>query len=179
MKRADWSREKAFRIDDDGCLIWRGSQHAKGHPTIYLGPGQQRILRRAVLALIKGRPLKRSERAIVTCGKPLCCSPNCLRAVSHSQIGKIAIAKNDWTKDFGRRLKIAASRTWARKWSTQQIDDMRRREAEGESRRAIAESLGTTPSHLWHIFEYRTNTLHLPQSVRFAMAKPIRKTACT
>lgn len=169
MKRADWSREKAFRIDEDGCLLWRGSQHHKGLPTIYLGPGQQRLLRRSILAMMYGRPLKQSERAIVTCGKALCCSPKCLKAVTHSKIGKLAVERTGYTDSDARRQKIAKARR--RKWTHEQIADMRARDAANEPRKAIARSYNTTDRHLWHIFEYRSNVLHLPAAVRYAMRK--------
>jgi hypothetical protein len=175
-RRYDWARERAFRIDEDGCLIWRGSQHSNGTPQMYFPDadrgergkrGRTVLVRRAILALMLGRPLLISERVIATCGKDLCCK--CLKAVSHSTIGHRAMARHDWTKDHARRLKISATRR--RRWTDDQVADMRARRAAGDSPKSIADAYGTTTGHLCHILNYRTHVLHLPDAVRYAMAQ--------
>ena len=163
----NWSKEKAFRVDEDGCLIWRGQQHSKGFPLLYMGDRRTILVRRAILALMKGRPLKPTEKAIVTCGKALCCAPQCLRAVSPSRIGKIAIAKHDWTKEHARRMKISATRK--RRWTEAELADMRARHAAGERPTDIAAAYGTKLQNLSAIWRYKSNTLHLPPAVRYAL----------
>lgn len=166
MKLAEWARERAFRRDEDGCLIWRGSQHNRGYPTVRIG-GRQRLVQRALLSIIKGRPLLPSERSTTTCGKPLCCS--CLCIATPSMVGKRSIARNDWTKAHGRRLKI--SRSKQSRWTDDQVADMRNRRAAGERVADIADVYGTKPANLCHILSYRSRVLHLPAAVQFALRR--------
>lgn len=168
----DWSKEKAFRRDDEGCLLWRGSQHSKGHPTLYMitGPTKRErraiLVRRAIMALSLGRPLKATERVIAKCGKQLCCS--CLRTASSREIGRIALARHDWTKDIVRRLKISGARR--RVWTDDQVADIRARHASGERPCDIAAQYATRSANLYHILNYRSHVLRLPQAVRTALA---------
>ena len=164
--KTDWSRERAFRVDADGCFLWRGPQHSGGHPTIYLGRGRAPLLRRKIMELSLGRRLRPNEKAVQTCGKPLCCS--CVETVTARKVMKLAIARHDWTKEHGRRLKIAATRK--RRWTDEQIADMRYRHSQGERSGIIAASYGTRSGNLTAILQYRTHVLRLPDAVRFALA---------
>lgn len=170
----DWAKEKAFRRDEDGCLHWRGCTHSDGTPVVHvrLPDGRRKYvaIRRAVLAMLLERPLTRLERAIVICGKPLCCSPYCVRAVTYAELNKRTAAETGYAQAHDRRAKISASMQKRWRWSVEQIADMRARDAAGESRRSIADSYDTTTDRLYPIFEYRVQVLHLDPGLVAQMA---------
>lgn len=161
----NWAKEKAFRVDEDGCLLWRGCTHSDGTPVVHVrlldGRRKYVAIRRAVLAMLLERPLTRLERAVVICGKELCCSPYCVRAVTYAELNKRTAEETKCQKAHGRRAKISASMQKRWRWSAEQIADMRARDAAGESRRSIADSYDTTTDRLYPIFEYRVQVLHL------------------
>ena len=161
----DWSKEKAFRRDEDGCLLWRGCTHSDGLPTVHvrLPDGRRKYvaIRRAVLAMLLERPLTRLERAITVCGKELCCSPYCVRAISYAELNKRTAAETGYAQAHDRRAKISAAARKRWRWSAEEIADMRARDAAGEPRRSIADSYDTTTDRLYPILEYRVQVLHL------------------
>lgn len=166
MIRPDWSKEKAFRVDEDGCLLYRGVQSTLGLPIIRVN-GRYVTVRRALMAMLKGRPLLSSERVSVKCEKGLCCSPRCMQIVSSRDLTVAALAKHRWTDNPVYRAKMWANRQ--PKWTDAEIDDMRARDAAGEDRDAIAADYGTNRKNLAHIFAYRSRTLHLPPPLRHAL----------
>lgn len=167
MKRADWSIERAFRVDEDGCLIWRGPVHSCGAPTIYLGKGNQPMVRRKIMELSLGRPLRADEVVVAKCGKERCC--RCLESTTQSKAQRLAVARHDWTKDAVRNARIANTKRDARRWSDAQVDDMRHRHANGERPADIARAYETRSSHLYGILKYRTHVHHLPPMAREAV----------
>lgn len=160
----DWSKEKAFRVDEDGCLLWRGCTHSDGTPVVHLridGKRRYVAIRRAVLSMLLGRPLTRLERAINVCGKPLCCSPYCVRAMTYGELNKRTAEQNGFQQDHARRARISAALESRWRWTREEIADMRARDSAGEDRQQIAADYGTNIDRLRRIFEYRAQYLHL------------------
>lgn len=168
MPRYDWSKEKAFRLDEDGCLIWRGVQSTLGLPLIRVN-GKHVTVRRALMAIIRGRPLRMCERVTVACEKPLCCSPNCMRVIAPRTVTLRALAKHKWTDNPAYRAKMWANRE--RKWTDAQVEDMRARDAAGEDRGQIAASYGTKRNNIAHILAYRSRTSHLSPAAQQMLAQ--------
>lgn len=174
----DWSKEKAFRVDEDGCLLWRGCAHSDGTPTVYTrtpdGRRKYIAIRRAVLSMLLERPLTHLERAIVVCGKDLCCSPYCVRAVTYAELNKRTADETKCQKTHARRAKLSAAAQKRWRWSADEIADMRARDAAGESRRSIADSYDTTTDRLYPIFEYRVQVMHLDPGLVAQMQRVTR-----
>lgn len=169
MIRADWSKEKAFRRDEDGCLIWRGVYDNHGRPVfLFRRDGRSRpvSIKRALMAMSLGRKLRRNEPVISTCGKAGCCK--CLATSTPRRVMLDAMAKHDWTQCPVRRAKISAKT--AHKYSLEQIADMRRRDEAGEPRESIARLYVANSGTLHQILEYKTYIFHLPPAVRHALA---------
>lgn len=177
-RKYDWSKEKAFRVDDDGCLLWRGTVHSDGDPIIYdTSTGRRRYIsvRRSLLAMVKGRPLARAERTISICGKKLCCNPYCLRAVSFSEVCKATAERTGYPQSYARRIKISESQQ--KRHSNAGIAEIRARAAAGEDRNALCAEYGISRSRLYNITSHRARVVHLPQSERHALST--RRSTCT
>lgn len=171
----DWSKERAFRVDEDNCLLWRGCVHSDGNPTLYVrlpdGGRKYVSIKRAVLSMILQRPLARTERAVSMCGKERCCSPYCVRAISYAELNRRTAAETGYAQNYTRRVKISASMQKRWRWTIEQIADMRARDAAGEDRRTIAAEYGSTVDRLRRIFHYQAQVLHLDPSLVAQVSK--------
>lgn len=172
----NWASEKAFRVDEDGCLIWRGVVHSDDDPIVYIRDGGRRgyrSVRRAILALVRGKPLRKEERVSAKCGKKKCCSPLCLQAVTYSTQNRETAARTGYAQDMDRRRRISAAK--AKVWTDAQVADIRARVAAGESPRAVAAAYLTSYDRIYNIVTYRSRTVGLPSHVRQSIAEATRR----
>ena len=167
-RKPDWSREKAFRIDEDGCLLYRGVLASKNDLPIIRINGKYISVRRAILAKMLGRPLTANETAASKCEKVRCCSPKCLFVMGPRERVLQAIERRHWQAEISVRRAAWANRP--HRYSDADVDDMRARDAAGEPREEIAARYGNTAHNLMHIWSYRSRILHLPPEVQNAIA---------
>lgn len=170
MKPIDWSREKAFRRTEDGCLSWRGLHSSKGQPIIYIqrdGHSRPISVRRSIMQMVVGRRLRWEEKVMDTCGNPSCCNRKHLIVTDASTVLRAALAKHNWNADPIRNAKIA--RSTKRLYTPEQADDMRRRYEAGESWGSITEAYKAPPSTLRRILQYTGYTAHLPPNIVYAL----------
>lgn len=167
----NWSREQAFRRDEDNCLLWRGCYDSAGRPVFYAKKGEQEPraiqIHRAIMALIVGRPLQRRELVMPSCGKPGCCS--CLEIVTEREKTLRALARYNWNRNPLRRARIAAK--VKKLYTIEQVEQMRQMERDGDSRATIRARFGCTahtPTN--RILNYQTYITHLPPALQYALA---------
>lgn len=125
-ERADWILTQTVRTKR-GCLIWQGCTNARGYGRTSID-GKQRGTHQIVLRAYKGEPIDPALRARHSCDTPACVNPNHLTwgTQSENNIDDSARGK--------RRSRL--------KLTPDQVRDIKRRLAAGESNSALAREYG-------------------------------------
>lgn len=72
-------------VEEGDCLMWQGRTTNHGVPVCRFR-GQHCGVRRALWQLLGRRPLRAGEVVTTTCGNPLCCQPDHMRATTQGEL---------------------------------------------------------------------------------------------
>lgn len=128
------------------CWPWTASTAPGGYGAIGESGKYGRVLRADRLALLlTGTPVPDDAVVMHKCDNPPCCNPAHLRVGTRRDNSHDAVAKN--------RL-VAGERHKGHKLTAEQVSEIRRRLAGGETMRRVAGEFGVTPAAI-HKIKYR------------------------
>lgn len=116
----------------DACTLWPGARTTAGYGT-FSENGRSVYAHRRALELSLGRPLAVGAKACHTCDTPACVNPNHLFEGTSKANAADMVAKNRQAR--GERHSQA-------KLTEQDVCEIRRRVASGETHRSVAPSFG-------------------------------------
>ena len=126
LQRAEWIISQAVK-NDNGCLIWQGCVNHRGYGRATVD-GKSRGTHRIVLEAFHGPPVDPRLKARHSCDTPACVNP------AHLSWGY----QRDNNIDYVKR----APRSRQCKLWPDQVRDIKRRLANGESNSALAREFG-------------------------------------
>lgn len=126
-----------------GCCLWLGYRDDKGYGLFnaHAGPGT-RFAHRLAYQFEHGMKLSADDVVRHTCDNPSCVAP------AHLRLG----TQRENIEDCHRKRRhIFGERHHGSRFTADDVREIRRRIAAGESRRLIAQSFGVWPIAIWKI----------------------------
>lgn len=139
-----WSKVDTSRY----CWKWRASQLPNGYGS-FKWRGRNQQAHRIAWQIFNGRLLESGEYILHRCDNVSCCRPDHLFPGSQLDNMRDKIAK-------GRDVYAHGEDHYLSELNTEQVQEIRRRRASGESGRALAKEYGVKPATICDIHRRRT-----------------------
>lgn len=123
----------------DGCWEWTGKERVKGYGRFRPGSTQPKVLaHRFAYELLCG-PIPDGLQVLHRCDNPLCVRPDHLFPGTNADNVADKVSK-------GRQSRLGGERNPNAKLTEQDVLEVRRRRAAGESRKVVAAAFGISPT---------------------------------
>jgi hypothetical protein len=152
MEATNWLHNTAVPYTGDDCLTWPFRKNIYGRAVIG-SEGRSKQAHRWICEIVHGEPPTPKHHAAHSCGKghEACVNPNHLRW---------ATAKENFADKVVHGTNQCGERHGCAKLTEEQVLEIRRRSAAGETNAALSKEFGVVPSAIWNIFN-RKRWAHL------------------
>lgn len=161
MTRLSRERFLKFTVADGECIVWIASKSRGGYGQFNAGKvGDRKVIAKAhrFAWIAQNGPIPPGQCICHRCDNPSCVNPDHLFLGSHGDNNRDMFSKGRGYILDGSHIRGARNRRT--KLTEDQVAEIRRRAAEGEMGKVIAERFGVTPANVSSILCGKTWPMH-------------------